>query len=71
MTQKYDLLKLSSFFEIQEMGDVIKSLDQILFAASMYYLDLGNKGMPFPKDSSCILDVRDLLENLRECRVED
>lgn len=71
MTQKYDLFKLNSFFEIQEIGEVIKSLDQILFAACMYYLDLGNKGLPTPKDSCCIMDVRDLLESLRDCKVED
>lgn len=69
MIQEYDLLKLKALYENQEISEVIAALDQVLFAACMYYLNVEGRGIPFPEDSCNILNVRHLLDCLRKCKV--
>lgn len=50
-----------------EFRDTVEALDEILFSASLYYLDTDSRGIPTETDRDNVLMVRSLLEDMRKC----
>lgn len=65
-----DKSKLDIYFHIQDMEEVIDALDDVLFSACMYYLDVDKRGIPSAGDANNVSIVRFLLQNLRATIVE-
>lgn len=71
MKRVYDKSKLDTLFCIDNMEDAINALDDVLFSACMYYLDVECRGAPAAKDSHNVATVRYLLETLRSTIIEE
>nr|DAV78533.1 MAG TPA: hypothetical protein [Caudoviricetes sp.] len=64
----YNIQELRKFFEINDMEEVIDALDNIIYAATMHYLDTDNRGIPLKSDAYDISITRFLLETLRNAK---
>lgn len=67
----YDKSKLDVLFNIDNMTETINALDNVLFSACMYYLDVEGRGVPLQTDSYNVSQVRFLLETLRSTIVNE
>lgn len=60
----FDVQKWNEYLKYEEMDEVVKSLDKVLFNAVMRYMDK-DLGGNTEQDQMDVLNVRCLLEGLR------
>lgn len=65
-----DIQKLEQFFETNDIEEIIDALDNIIYAATMHYLDIDGRGAPMESDAYDISINRFLLEALRSAKKE-
>lgn len=68
MKNTYNIQELKKFFDINDIEEVIDALDNIIYAATMHYLDTDDRGIPLKSDAYDISITRFLLETLRTAK---
>lgn len=68
MRSTCNMQKLEQFFECNDIEEIAESLDNIMYAAVMHYLDADKRGVPTQGDADDISITRFLLETLRDAK---
>lgn len=66
MKTKFNLEEWERFIRFNDADELIQSLDNVLFSATIHYLEPMN-GSPSDREVTDVISVRCLLEALRRC----